>query len=121
LFCFLTGNNDMHLKKFSLIHRAGSIDLSPAYDLLNVNLVFPRDQEETALFLNGRKNHLHLRDFEALGKVLEIPDKVRENSYKKFSSHDQTVRQMIHASFLPHDMQDTYWQIWNKKQKLFAG
>jgi serine/threonine-protein kinase HipA len=80
--CFLTGNNDMHLKNFSLIHREDSIDLSPAYDLLNVNLVFPKDQEETALTLNGRKKNIRLQDFEALGRVLDIPDKVRGNSYE---------------------------------------
>lgn len=38
LFSFLTGNNDMHLKNFSLMHTDNGILLSPAYDLLNVNL-----------------------------------------------------------------------------------
>jgi len=120
LFCFLTGNNDMHLKNFSLIHREDSIDLSPAYDLLNVNLVFPKDQEETALLLNGRKKNIHLRDFEALGTTLGIPDKVRGNSYEKFRSSDPAVQQMIQASFLPPDLQEAYWQIWNKKRKILA-
>jgi serine/threonine-protein kinase HipA len=119
LFCYLTGNNDMHLKKFSLIHRRNTIGLSPAYDLLNVNLVFPKDQEEMALLLNGRKKNIHLRDFEALGIVLGIPDKVRSNSYKKFSSKNQQVEQMIRASFLPTEMQEMYWSIWNKKQEIF--
>jgi len=120
LFCYLTGNNDMHLKNFSLIHREDSIDLTPAYDLVNVNLVFPKDQEETALLLNGRQKNIHLRDFEALGTVLGIPEKVRDNSYKKFRNHNPAVQQMIHTSFLPSDMQDTYWQIWNKKQRIFT-
>jgi serine/threonine-protein kinase HipA len=119
LFCYLTGNNDMHLKNFSLIHREESSDFSPAYDLLNVNLVFPKDQEETALLLNGRKKNIHLRDFEALGTTLGIPDKVRMTSYKKFKSHNPSVQQKIQISFLPPDMQQTYWQIWNKKQRIF--
>ena len=110
----------MHLKNFSLIHREDSIDLTPAYDLVNVNLVFPKDQEETALLLNGRQKNIHLRDFEALGTVLGIPEKVRDNSYKKFRTHNPAVQQMIHTSFLPSDMQDTYWQIWNKKQRIFT-
>jgi serine/threonine-protein kinase HipA len=110
----------MHLKNFSLIHRDNSIDFSPAYDLINVNLVFPKDQEETALLLNGRKKNIHLRDFEALGTVLGIPGKVRDNSYKKFRNHNPVVREMIQASFLPPDMQDTFWQIWNKKQQIFT-
>jgi serine/threonine-protein kinase HipA len=119
LFCYLTGNNDMHLKNFSLVHRKASIDLSPGYDLLNVNLVFPKDQEEMALLLNGRKKNIHLRDFEALGTVLGIPEKVRATSYKKFQSHDSSVQQMIQASFLSADTQAIYWQIWNRKQRIF--
>jgi len=119
LFSYLTGNNDMHLKNFSLIHREDSIDFSPAYDLLNVNLVFPKDDEEMALLLNGRKKNIHLRDFEALGAALDIPDKVRSNSYRKFRSHNSSVRQMIFSSFLSPDMQETYWQIWNRKQRIF--
>jgi serine/threonine-protein kinase HipA len=35
LFNFLIGNEDMHLKNFSLITRGNNITLSPSYDLLN--------------------------------------------------------------------------------------
>jgi serine/threonine-protein kinase HipA len=121
LFCYLTGNNDMHLKNFSLIHKTDSIDFSPAYDLINVNLVFPKDKEETALLLNGRKKNIHIRDFEALGTVLGIPEKVRKNSYEKFQKHNSVVHDVIRASFVPPAMQDTYWQIWNKKQRIFSS
>lgn len=54
LFCFLTGNNDMHLKNFSLMIDSKGVRLSSAYDLLNVNLVYPADKEELALTLAGR-------------------------------------------------------------------
>ncbi len=55
LFSYLSGNNDMHLKNFSLIHEENGVVLSPAYDLLNVNLVNPTDDEELALTLNGKR------------------------------------------------------------------
>ena len=55
LFSFLTGNNDMHLKNFSLMHTDRGILLSPAYDLLNVNLIYPKDKDDLALTLGGRK------------------------------------------------------------------
>ena len=58
LFCFLTGNEDMHLKNFSVIVRAGVVSLSPAYDLLNTDLVLEKATEETALPLNGKKKNL---------------------------------------------------------------
>jgi len=56
-----------------------------------------------------------------LGKVLGIPEKVRQNSYKKFNSKNAAVNQMIQASFLSNFMRDGYWTIWEKKQLIFNG
>jgi serine/threonine-protein kinase HipA len=120
IFCYLTGNNDMHLKNFSLLRLKDSISLSPAYDLLNVNLVFPKDEEETALLLGGKKSNIKLRDFDALGQLLQIPDKAVANSYNKFRSGQERVRQLIDASFLDDDKKIGYWEIWSRKQKIFA-
>lgn len=119
LFCYLTGNNDMHLKNFSILHLENSIALSPAYDLLNVNLVFPKEQEEMALLLNGKKKNIKLRDFEALGTVLNIPEKVRHNTYRKFKSLSSEVHILINSSFLSSEKKENYWEIWNKKQRIF--
>ncbi|NIP93451.1 MAG: HipA domain-containing protein, partial [Akkermansiaceae bacterium] len=58
LFCFLTGNEDMHLKNFSLQVRRGTVSLSPAYDLLNTTLVLEVAEEESALPLKGKKKNL---------------------------------------------------------------
>lgn len=58
LFCFLTGNEDMHLKNFSLWMRDGVVSLSPAYDLLNTTLVLENAKEETALPLQGKQKNL---------------------------------------------------------------
>lgn len=55
LFSWLTGNNDMHLKNISLYEAADGIRLTPAYDLLNSVIINPKDDEELALTLNGRK------------------------------------------------------------------
>lgn len=63
LFNFLTGNEDMHLKNFSLITREQQTMLSPGYDLLNTTIAQVRTKEELALPLNGRKNNLRRRDF----------------------------------------------------------
>lgn len=41
LFCFITGNADMHLKNFSLLTNLdGKIILSPAYDLLSTKILY---------------------------------------------------------------------------------
>jgi hypothetical protein len=56
LFSFLTGNEDMHLKNFSLITRQGRVGLAPAYDFLNTTIALKHAREELALPLRG-KNH----------------------------------------------------------------
>lgn len=62
LFNYLTGNEDAHLKNFSLIRRDGKVELSPVYDLLNSTIVIDSG-EELALPLNGKKNKLKPGDF----------------------------------------------------------
>ncbi len=79
LFCFVTGNSDMHLKNFSLIRNPlQSWQLSPAYDLLPVQIVNPADDEETALTLNGRKKRITRADFLVCAENLGIAEKVAE-------------------------------------------
>lgn len=54
LFCWVTGNGDMHLKNWSLLENGKLIELAPAYDLLNTRILTD-DDEESALELDGRK------------------------------------------------------------------
>lgn len=85
LFCFLTGNADMHLKNFSLIYKpGGDVALSPAYDLLPTALLLPEDKEETALTLNGRKRHLSRENFAQFGAALKLTGKQIENTRDRF-------------------------------------
>ncbi len=63
IFNFLIGNEDMHLKNFSLIRRNNKIELAPAYDFLNTTIVLDSPQEEIALPLNGKKNKLNKKLF----------------------------------------------------------
>ena len=55
LFCWVTGNGDMHLKNWSLIENGKLIELAPAYDLLNTRLLID-DEEESALELDDKKS-----------------------------------------------------------------
>jgi serine/threonine-protein kinase HipA len=75
VFSFLTGNNDMHLKNFSMIHSGNDWILSPAYDLLNVLIVNPDDTEELALTMEGRKKKFKREHFERLGSGLSLNEK----------------------------------------------
>lgn len=62
LFCFLTGNEDMHLKNFSLITRNNRVEFSPAYDLLNTTLALGGAEEEMALMLSGKRKEFRRRE-----------------------------------------------------------
>lgn len=55
LFNFLTGNEDMHLKNFSLIRNENKIEFTPFYDLVNTTLLLKRAEEEIALPIKGKK------------------------------------------------------------------
>ena len=57
LFNFIIGNNDMHLKNFSMLLTDIGWALSPAYDLLNVKIILPKDKDNTALLFVGKKKN----------------------------------------------------------------
>ena len=120
LFSYLTGNNDMHLKNFSVLHLEGSYELSPAYDLLNANLVNPKDDDELGLTISGKKKKIKLADFVTLADALNIPAKARENSFKKLSSATDRANDLIDRSFLTEDEKVRYKEIWLQKQKIFG-
>ena len=87
LFCFLTGNADMHLKNFSLLQKTDrETRLAPAYDLLPTHLLLPEDQEESALTLNGKKRKIDRQDFLRFGGTLTLSAKQMDNALRRFAS-----------------------------------
>ncbi len=117
LFSFLTGNNDMHLKNFSLMHTDNGILFSPAYDLLNVNLIYPDDKEDLALTLGGRKRKTKRSDFDQFAMSLGLTAIVRDNIYKDFSKQYDKVQDLIERSFLTDEYKERYIQIYESKLK----
>ncbi|MEB2297885.1 MAG: HipA domain-containing protein, partial [Ignavibacteria bacterium] len=85
LFSFITGNSDMHLKNFSLIRNEDNeIMLSPAYDLLSTKLLIPKDKEDLALPLNGKKNNFKKKDFDLFASQLGINETALKKIYLRF-------------------------------------
>jgi serine/threonine-protein kinase HipA len=117
LFSFLTGNNDMHLKNFSMIKRASGWTLSPAYDLLNVAIVLPDDTEELALTLAGKKKKLKRQHFEQLGKVLGLNIKQIDRTFKRFLLNKPKAMKWIEKSFLSNDMKVAYKELIEKRYR----
>ena len=101
----------MHLKNFSLYRPAENYQLTPAYDLLNVAIANPKDKEELALTLNGRKKKIKLDDFVQAMQKADISDRVISNIFRRFQKKCPVWEQTIRNSFLPKDYQDAYWQM----------
>lgn len=109
VFSWITGNSDMHLKNFSLISkRPGHYVLSQAYDLVNVHLVFPEDEEELALTLDGRKKRLTKQNFIRAMASSGLGDKVIENIFRKFLDAAPRWYDFIDISFLPAELKEKY-------------
>jgi len=101
LFSWIVGNNDMHLKNFSLYEPSeGEIRLTPAYDLLNVAIVNPADREELALSLNGKKSNLKKEDFLIAGETMGIENSVVEHLIRKYLGLEDKMSEIIDVSFL---------------------
>nr|WP_016991031.1 HipA domain-containing protein [Flavobacterium sp. ACAM 123] len=108
VFSYLTGNNDMHLKNFSMINTGDSWTLAPAYDLLNVAIVNPEDTEELALTLDGKKKKLKWEHFQTLGTNLGLNEKQLRGIVKRFQKNKPIAIQWIDNSFLSEAFKEKY-------------
>ncbi len=108
IFSFLTGNNDMHLKNFSMINTGEQWTLAPAYDLLNVAIVNPDDTEELALTLDGKKKKLKWEHFERLGLQLDLNEKQIKGIAKRFKNNKSIAMEWINNSFLSDEFKVKY-------------
>lgn len=110
LFNFLIGNEDMHLKNFSLITRNEKVTLSPAYDLLNSTIALQHPKEELALPLNGKKNNLKKNDFlEYLAiERLQLNQNIINDVIVQFQKAIPLWKDLINISFLSPIMKEKY-------------
>ena len=110
VFCFITGNEDMHLKNFSIINRNGKIELSPCYDLLNTTIEIPNASEEIALSLKGKKRNLTKQMLINYfgGERCELNDKVITNTVQKITDALPGWTEEISNSFLSDEMKERY-------------
>ena len=112
LFCFVTGNADMHLKNFSLLYEPDAmIRLSPAYDLLPTRLLIPQDKEEMALTVNGRKSNLHRKDFDAFASTMGLSERQMANTHDRLRRGLEASGAVVSASFLSLPLQHAFLEL----------
>jgi len=122
IFSFLVGNEDMHLKNFSLLTASnGKIQLTPAYDLLNSTIAMAQPEEELALSLKDKKRGLKRKDFVEYGKTdLFIPEKKLRKQVDEMLSFTSAWVKKIDASFLSLDMKRKYKELLRERTRRLS-
>lgn len=121
IFCYLTGNADMHLKNFALlINKNQDVAFSPAYDLVATKLVTPEDTEEMAIPLNAKKRKFKKKDFLVFGERMKLHPKVMENTFKRILSKTHNMLEFIGSSFLSAEIKITYKELIEKRNSTLV-
>jgi len=109
IFNYLTGNDDHHLKNFSIITEDGKVKLSPCYDLLNTTIEYRKPDEEIALPLKGKKKRLtyNIIEYFGLGRC-ELTAKSVDKVLDTISSAIPVWKSLIDSSFLSNGMKEKY-------------
>lgn len=121
LFCFITGNEDMHLKNFSVITKAGKTTLTPVYDFLNSSISIKNPQEELALSLKGKKSNFKSTELieyyakERLGLNDKTIDTILSDMNKSLSKWIE----LLEVSFLSDTMKEKYLSVLDNRIKRF--
>ena len=100
---YIVGNSDLHLKNFSLIEDepGGRVfGLSDAYDILPVNVVEPRDLDEMALSLNGKKRDLEKEDFLVFAEYCGMGRDAGAKMMRRVCEMESGILGLIEVAFL---------------------
>ncbi|MBT7713413.1 MAG: HipA domain-containing protein [Deltaproteobacteria bacterium] len=113
LFSFIAGNEDMHLKNFSVISTQNKVVLSPVYDLLNTSIAIPNPVEEMALPLNAKKSRITRYDLiDYYGnKCLQLNDRTIQKIQNQLLRAVHSWESVIMDSFLSQVMQKEYLKL----------
>lgn len=123
IFNFITGNEDQHLKNFSIITKDNIVTLAPFYDLINTTISLPNPVEEIALPLKGKKNKLNpsiLVEYwgkEWLGLNNQVIDQALNSIIEKFGNWYN----LINKSFLSKEMKEKYIMLVDERNKVIWG
>ena len=110
MFNFLTGNEEMHLKNYSIIFLHDKVELTPAYDFLNSSIVLGKDAEESALTLKGKKKNLN-KDIliEYLGvERLNLNETVINKTLGELKNALPSWFNLLTDSFLGNNLKEQY-------------
>jgi serine/threonine-protein kinase HipA len=117
IFNYLVGNEDMHLKNFSVITDNDQVRLSPCYDLLNTTIEYNKPVEEIALPLKGKKNNLTRNNLVYYFGIerCELTNKSIDKVLESIQTAIPNWIELIENSFLSPGMKDKYKELLFKR------
>lgn len=123
LFNYLIGNEDAHLKNFSLLTQNGITVLAPAYDLVNTTLALKNAKEEIALPLRGKKSNLDAKDLLIYFPIerLGLNQKIVDQTLSRIRLIIPQWKELIESSFLPEIFKEQYWKLVMKRIGVVKG
>ncbi len=115
---FLIGNEDAHVKNFSLIKHGVKVELAPAYDLVNSTIVL-NGHAEIALPISGKRNRLTREHFfEYLGQErMRLPETAVRKAEKEIAAELLRWPELIQRSFLSAEARERYAKILAERAK----
>ncbi|MEI8026910.1 MAG: HipA domain-containing protein [Pseudomonadota bacterium] len=121
IFNYLIGNEDMHLKNYSLITRNKLVELAPAYDFLNSSIVL-KNPVEIALPIAGRQKNLtreNLLNYFARERML-LNQKAVDDVMSRFQGVIPQWKVWIEKSFLSAPLRASYKDLLEKRSEALG-
>ena len=129
VFNYLFGNEDAHMKNFSMVNRGNEFFLAPAYDLINTCV---HTQSGSDLGLLGglspdieksdaydRTGHPCRLDFERFAERIGLPKKRADMVLSMFMDIPQETYALINRSFLNDKMKRSYKRVIEERKERF--
>ena len=129
VFNYLFGNEDAHMKNFSLVNKGREYFLAPAYDLINT-CVHIQSSSDLGL-LDGlspdieksevyeRTGHPCRLDFERFAERIGLPEKRTDMVLDMFMEIPQETLALINRSFLNDKMKRNYKRVIDERRVRF--
>lgn len=115
MFCYVSGNGDMHLKNWAMLENKqmnGQMHIAPCYDLLNTRLALPRESVDIGLPLNGKQRQLKGTYFRKFAlDVLHVNPKFVDAVFAELPEWEATFRDFVPRSALLPTSQERYVEI----------
>ncbi|MBQ1796391.1 MAG: HipA domain-containing protein, partial [Prevotella sp.] len=129
VFNYMFGNEDAHMKNFSLLHKEGEYFLAPAYDLINTSVhiqsgndlglqdgLSPDIEKSNVYDSSGHPCRL---DFERFAERIGLPKKRASIILDMFMEIPEMTYNLIGRSFLNDKMKRSYKRVIEERRMRF--